>query len=170
FGDTLWTKAYGGISKDEANEVIETSDSDILVIGISVDSSNSNEDIYLLKMRPDGDTLWTKKYGGAGKDFGKSIKETLTHEYVFVGYSNSNTNGDYNEMSTETDTSGTIIWTWDLGGPNDEIVNYITTCNDGWFATCGRFDGSGAGGFYVRFERLQPDGWVPGPSPTFGGF
>jgi hypothetical protein len=167
-GDTLWTKAYGTIDKDEANEVIEASDSMILVIGISVNPNDSNEDIYVLKMLPSGDTVWTKKYGGTGKDFGKSIKETLTHEYVMVGYSSSNTNGDYNELSMKTNTSGNIIWTWDLGGPNNEITNYITTCRDGWFAACGRFDGSGAGGFDMRFEKIQPDGWPPGPYPTFG--
>src|ERR1041385_846538 len=169
-GDTLWTKAYGGISKDEANEVIETSDSIFLVVGIAIDSGNSNEDIYLLKILPGGDTVWTKKYGGAGKDFGKSIKETLTHEYVFAGYSNSNTSGDYNELSIKTDTSGNVLWTRDLGGPNNEIVNYVTTCNDGWFANCGRFDGSGAGGFDLTFEKPQPDGWISGPTPTFGEF
>jgi hypothetical protein len=168
-GDTLWTKAYGGNSQDEAAEVIETSDSVFVALGISVDATNTNEDIYLLKMSQEGDTVWTKKYGGAGKDFGKSIKESLTHQYEIVGYTNSSTAGDYNELSMQTDTSGNVVGAWDFGGPNNEIMNYVAICSSGWFASCGRFDGSGGGGFDMRFTKLQPDGWAPGPWPTFGG-
>jgi hypothetical protein len=166
-GDVVWEKSYGYSLADEANEIIETSDSFFLVIGSSVNQNDLFQDVYMLKLLPDGDTVWTKKYGGAGNDFGKSIKETLNNEYIIAGYSNSTTAGDYNEMTIRTDTSGNVIWTRDLGGPSNEIVNYITTCYDGWFASCGRFDGSGGGGFDMRFEKLQPDGWVS-LSPTFG--
>src|SRR4030042_5820903 len=82
--DTLWTRTYGGSDWDEGYSILETSDGGYLVLGGTA-SFGQNQDIYLIKINSDGDTLWTRLYGSSGYDAGSCIRETSDGGYIITG-------------------------------------------------------------------------------------
>ena len=63
-GDTVWVKSYGGSRSDYFYEIIETSDSNLLVVGrtSSFIPDQSRYAVWAVKMNYYGDTLWSKSY------------------------------------------------------------------------------------------------------------
>lgn len=86
-GDTLWTKTYGGTGKDRCYSVQQTTDTGFVLVGVTesygVDPLNSY-DVYVVKTDANGDTLWTKTYGGIWGDYGQDIKLTTDGGYIIL--------------------------------------------------------------------------------------
>ena len=57
YGDTLWTRTFGGTGFDIAKDIIKIDDTNYLIAG------DLNGKVYLIKIRDDGDTVWTKIIG-----------------------------------------------------------------------------------------------------------
>jgi hypothetical protein len=120
--DTLWTKTYGGPAYDEGYSVCETSDSGYIVAGYTSSFGAGKEDVWLLKTDPNGDTLWTKTYGGPERDQARSVQQTSDGGYIVAGYTYSFGAGEADFWLLKTDADGDTLWTrtygdtgWDLG-------------------------------------------------------
>ena len=91
----LWTKTFGGDLHDGALSVQQTSDGGFLIVGnLGIDSFN--RDIWLIKTNASGDSLWTKTFGGANWDIGRSTEPTSDGGYIICGdfYQSSTNNYD----------------------------------------------------------------------------
>lgn len=86
-GDTLWTKTYGGTVGEMGYAVQQTADSGYIVTGVTYSFGAGGEDVYLIRTDVNGDTLWTKAYGGSGDEFGFSVKQTSDEGFIVVGES-----------------------------------------------------------------------------------
>jgi hypothetical protein len=84
-GDTLWTRTYGGPNEDRAYWVRQTSDEGYIVTGQTYTSSATGYDFRVVKTGPEGDTVWTRTYGGTGWDCGRSGQQTSEGGYIFAG-------------------------------------------------------------------------------------
>ncbi|MFH1160681.1 MAG: hypothetical protein V1733_07020, partial [bacterium] len=73
-GDTVWTKVIGGPGYDATYSVALTDDNGFLVCGTYF-HPGSHSDIWLIRLNPDGDTLWTKQFGGSAYEMGWSVCE-----------------------------------------------------------------------------------------------
>ncbi len=83
-GDTLWTRTYGKEEYSEGgNWVIETTDGGYAITGCTAGTREG--DVWLIKTDENGDTLWTRTYGGEGWDTGSKIIETKDGGYLIVG-------------------------------------------------------------------------------------
>src|SRR3989442_620113 len=106
-------KTYGSsLDMEEGNSVLQTSDNGYIIVGTTPSFSNLNS-IYLVKTDSNGDTLWTKAFGGVnlGYDVGLSIIQTSDSGYALTGYGQSFGMGNYEMFLTKTDMSGNILWT-----------------------------------------------------------
>lgn len=103
-----WQKTYGGAGDDFANRIIITSDNGYLMVGATNSIGEGNFDLYIIKTDINGDTLWTRTYGGAGIDVGYSVKQTTDGSYVIVGRTGSMGNGADDVYLIKTDGSGNI--------------------------------------------------------------
>lgn len=88
-GDTLWTKKYGGNKYDVANSVCQTSDSGFIIAGFTSSFGVMDSDVYLIRTKPNGDTLWTKTYGDNREDIAYSVFQTKDGGFLAGGYSKS---------------------------------------------------------------------------------
>lgn len=114
FGDTAWTKRYGGVGNDFGNSVQQTSDGGFIVAGGSADS------LYLVKMNSTGDTLWTTKHiippiwGDTHSAMGNSVFQTQDGGFVIAGTITNvlvpDTWGNY-AMLVKTNSTGDTLWT-----------------------------------------------------------
>jgi hypothetical protein len=87
-GDTIWTRTYGGAYCDYSRSVEQTTDGGYIITG-HTGVFGVTEDVYLIKTDANGDTLWTRRYGGGGRERGWSVKQTADGGYVVAGWTES---------------------------------------------------------------------------------
>jgi len=127
-GDTLWTKIYGDESSEHSSFVMETSDNGLLIVGDKTNNSTNDKNVYLVKTNSDGDTIWTKQYGGIDSDEGKAAIELAGGEFIIVGTTQSFGAGGSDVYLIKTNSVGDTIWTKTYGGSNDDIgISVINT-------------------------------------------
>ena len=113
-GDTAWTNAFGGTDYDEGRCVRETSDGGYIIAGFTQSFGASIADAYVIRTDVNGDTLWTRTYGGQLWDEFSSIQETSDGGFIMAGYRTlySDPNGgDSDVYLVKTDADGDTLWT-----------------------------------------------------------
>ena len=174
-GDTVWTKRYGTSRPDVPNGLLQIGNGEFFVIGYTT-SAGGDTDNYLLKLNRNGDTLFTKSYGGFGNEDGKEIVATADGKYVFTGGSNSVNFSDNNMELVKIDSSGSVLWTQYYGGPNYESARSVKLCADGGFIVAGTTAPSTtsptASVFLVRTDLSGNSTWtktIGGTNPSYQG-
>ena len=78
-----WAHLYGTDKTDEGNFITQLSDSGYIVVGFTrhqnpyqPDPYDSTEDIYVIRLDQNGDTIWTRQYGTAEAEAGYSAVVT----------------------------------------------------------------------------------------------
>jgi hypothetical protein len=135
--DTLWTKRIGGDSIDVAYDVEELWDGGFAVLGYTNSFALTNYDIWLLRTNSNGDTLWTKTYGGDGDEYGYSLKKTDDGGFILAGKTNSFVAGGFDFYVIRINSIGDTLWTRTFGGINNDICWSIDTTEDGGFVLAG---------------------------------
>ncbi|MCF8277695.1 MAG: T9SS type A sorting domain-containing protein [Flavobacteriales bacterium] len=130
-GDTIWSRSYGGSQWDICNKVLALSDGGFALFGQTYSYGAGDGDFYLVRTDTDGDTLWTKTYGGAGLESGESISLTDEGGFYLTGYSESYGAGKKDAYIIKTDAVGDTIWTRTFGKGEDEYAYGSCTTNDG---------------------------------------
>ena len=116
-GEFLWDKTYGGDEMDRAFTAMQTSDGGYILGGFTASFNVEYFDFYLVKTDPDGDTIWTKTYGGLWQEEIADIEEAADGGYAAVGYTYSfGAGGNPNIYFIKTDANGLIS---DVGGHNN---------------------------------------------------
>lgn len=117
FGDTLWSEKIGspGYGSERINDLIETDDNNLLVIGLTEIGVGSG-DIFVAKYNVAGDTLWTRTYGTAGSDYGVSVIQASDGSFYLSGFTNFNPTGTpTGNFIIKIDSIGSIIWSTMIG-------------------------------------------------------
>lgn len=107
-GTVQWSKTYGSLGDDFINHEIISTTGGYVFVGATTSHGAGNYDLYLLKTDVNGDTLWTKTYGGTGVDAGHSLKQTPDGGYVIVGQTSSKGSGSNDVYLIKTNSSGKV--------------------------------------------------------------
>ncbi len=142
YGESLWTKTYGGAGNDEAYSVQQTSDNGFIIVGYTNSPPAVNYDVYLIKTDSIGDTLWTKTYGGSANDYGYSVKQTAGGGYIITGWTNSFGNG-IDVYIVKTDGDGNFQLDKNYGGTGDDYGRSISPVSDGGYIILGHTNSYG---------------------------
>ena len=116
-GDIIWTKTYGGIYHTKGHSVKQTIDGGYIVAGQKYNNETGN-DVYLIKTNSNGDTIWTKTYGGSANDYGYSVQLTLDGGFIIGGMSYSINNDMMLVYLIKTDENGIITSSTEIPVPN----------------------------------------------------
>ena len=84
-GKLLWEKTFGGFDWDFAYDLEITSDGGFLIVGETHSLGEGNADAYLIRTDKDGNLLWEKTMGGAGKDIAHALISTKDGNFAFCG-------------------------------------------------------------------------------------
>jgi len=145
-GDTLWTRIYGGSDLERAYSVQQTGDGGYVVAGQSNSFGAGLSDVYLLKTDANGDTVWTRTYGGSDWDYGQSVQQTVDDGYIIAGYTSSFGAGGYDLYLIKTDADGNLLWTRTYGGPGYDFGYSVDQTTDGGYILAGYTYSFGVGG------------------------
>jgi uncharacterized delta-60 repeat protein len=169
-GDTIWSKSYGGPNNDWASAIAPTLDGNFIVAGgkdFGYDLSN-NARVYLLKIRPDGDTLWTKTFKGDSSACANAITPTPDGNFIVAGYTASYITGGMKFYLLKINTNGDTLWTKTYGISKTDIAYAITSTPDGNFIVVGRTEIPGTFRCDIYIIKINTDGdtlWTK----TYGG-
>jgi len=160
-GDSLWAHTYGGDQWDEGYSVQQTADGQYIVAGYTESFGAGSMDFYLLKIDADGDTLWTRTYGGSGRDEGRSVHQTTDGGYIVAGYSWSFGAGQSDFYLVKTDANGDTLWTHTYGGTRWDYGRSVQQTADGGYILTGYTDSFGAGGTDLYLVKTAGEAQEP---------
>jgi hypothetical protein len=162
-GDTVWTRTYGGSSSDWANCVQQTADGGYIVAGATWSFGAGSRDFYLVKTDGQGDTLWTRTYGGSDEDIAYCVQQTADGGYIVAGHTYSFGAGYRDFYLVKTSNQGDTLWTRTHGESTDDVAYSVQQTTDGGYIVAGMWRNSH---FYL--EKTNPLGdtlWTH----TYGG-
>ncbi len=157
-GDTMWTRNYGGFDWDEAHCVRQTSDGGYILTGGTYSFGAGGYDVYLIKTDSDGDTSWTRTYGGMMEDAGKSVLEASAGGYILTGSAGSFGAGWNDVYIIRTNASGDTLWTQVHGGAAEDVGYNLQQTSDGGYIIAGETRSFGAGQNDMWLIRLDSEG------------
>lgn len=165
-GAKIWEKAFGGDGDDHGNEVIETSDGGLLVVGEKMVSGF--REVYLIKLNASGNKVWEKTYGQARKDcWGLGIAETADGDFIICGQIGIGLDWDDFAIALliKVDASGGELWrkTYREAGYWHLHFNSIEPADDGGFIICGAMDDDAHADDYFYMVKIDSDGnfeWI----------
>ncbi len=167
-GDTIWTRTYGGALSDVSRSVQECTGGGLIIAGKTNSFGAGYDDVYLIKTDAQGDTIWTKTYGGTLSDDGRSVQECAEGGFIIAGMTSSFGAGWGDVYLIRTDAEGDTIWTKTYGGTNYDWGESVQECTDSGFIIAGMTSSFGAGSWDVYLIKTDSDGdtlWTK----TYGG-
>ncbi len=167
FAQMPFQKWYGGPESDAGLSVIQTTDGDYLISGHTFSFGADSGDVWLLKTDVNGDTIWTKTYGGSRSEEGTSIIQTIDNGYIIAGYTSSyDTLGDI--LLIKTDSAGNTIWSKHYGGILYDCGSSVVQTMNGGFIIAGQTQSYGAGSsdvYLIKTDSIGDTLWTR----TYGG-
>lgn len=119
-GDTLWTRAYGGSDWDMAYSADTLNDSTYVIAGETYSFGNGNMDMYVIRIDQNGDTLWSRTFGGTEDDYARYVYVDRNNNIMLIGTTNSFGAGGSDVYAVYLNTAGDTIWTRTYGTATDE--------------------------------------------------
>ncbi len=148
-GDSLWEKCYRGRNNDRCGQVIRTEDDGFAITGTRLmDDENITLGWWLIITDANGDSLWSRIYGGSHAIQCSSIIQTPDGGFVLAG-----TRGE-DFWLLRTDSDGDSIWSAAFGG--GYCKSLIQTA-DGNFVMAGSANSIGWGGEQFYLVKTTPD-------------
>jgi hypothetical protein len=115
---TTFEKAYGDSDDNFGFDIKQTSDDGYVIAGknfANYPSFSPNDSCFLLRIKPNGDTLWVKKYSSPSFSSISSVIETAEGGFAITGF------GPSYPLVTKTNSSGNILWTF---SHPDSVIYY----------------------------------------------
>ncbi|MGK5092187.1 hypothetical protein WDW89_09290 [Deltaproteobacteria bacterium TL4] len=167
-GKVLWEKTYGGKGTDRVLSMTPTADKGYILAGSTLSQNAKKEEAWIVRLDQDGNLLWEKSYGGNGEDIAYSIIQSRDHNFVFVGTTESNSQGRSDAWMVKLDSQGHLLWEKFFGGAARERAEHLIETHDGQIVFTGYTGSSGQGTNDLWVVKVDADGnklW----DPTFGG-
>ena len=137
FGVTIWTRSIGGNNDDGCWSVEQTLDSGYVMTGFTRSYGAGFNDVYLIKTDANGDTIWTRAYGGRDEDQGNSVQQTFDGGYIVAGFTYSFGAGGEDAYLIKTDANGDTIWTRTYGSSQGDGAYCVQQTPDSGYVICG---------------------------------
>ncbi len=167
-GDTIWTKALGGLNADYGRSILQTADGGFVSAGNTFSFGPGIYNVYLIKISGNGNTLWSRTYGGSDSSNASSIRQTIDGGYIVAGFTTSYGAGSKDVYLIKTNESGDTAWTKTVGGTGSDLGNSALQTIDEGYLIAGSTDSYGAGDYdvyLIKTDAIGDTAWTR----TYGG-
>ena len=133
-GTTVWSEIYDPAFREQAFDVIETSDAGFIIVGSIEEEPGMERDVYLLKINASGKFLWDQKIDGGKDEVGMSITEGHGGGFMIGGKSRDEATGVSEFLLVKVNDEGETEWvkTYGTNEGKDDEVNAITKTANGY--------------------------------------
>ncbi|MBU1920982.1 hypothetical protein KKG66_09060, partial [bacterium] len=87
--DSLWSHTYGGHVTDWCNAVQATADGGYVLAGKTQSFGAGSDDVWMVKTNGDGDSLWSRSFGGSSTEDCAAVLQTADGGYALAGHTSS---------------------------------------------------------------------------------
>ena len=168
-GEAQWNKTYGGAGSDYVYSMVQTGDGGYAMCGWTDSSGAGGFDFWLLKTDAVGNLVWSKTYGGTGReDNATYMVQASDGGYAIIGRTNSFGAGLNDIWLVRTDGAGNMQWNRTYGGTGGEQGMVLALTSEGGFAISGYTNSFGLASIDVWFIKTDATGnmlW----NRTYGG-
>ncbi len=158
-GEVIWAKSFGGLGDEGGSAVRTDALNNVYVMGKFIGNvdfgggemgSIGGQDLFVLKLNPNGDHVWSRQFGGNGDQLGHdlairgnaiAISGVRTQGYAIGGMSPQNLGYLFNDIYVLLLTlDGELIWSKTLGGPGPDAGLGIALDSSGNVVVVGEFE------------------------------
>lgn len=155
-----WEKLFVKKSTDAFRSVTEVPSGGYIAAGYTADSSTSDTNAFVVRLRPNGDTLWTRSINGPNSRKDLFYKVIVSgNGFALCGYSNSfgTTEDAYVAF---LDANGNLVWENTFGTTGRDRAQEIAQTADGGYIVAGYVAPSGNySGFLWKLDANGDSVW-----------
>ena len=116
YGNIVWQKAYIGSKSDVAYAITKVKDYSFIMTGWTNSFSKVGNDIFLIELDENGNTIWQKIYVEGKNDIAFTITKAKDDSFVMAGWTDSFGNGGIDLYVVKVDSKGNKIFERTYGG------------------------------------------------------
>lgn len=148
-GEIEWQRVFGGKESERLlypdSHATETTDGKYIIAChtwsygvVNPDTNSRFSEIWVLKLKPNGDVEWQKTYGEKGSDTAHVVQATSNGGCIIAGASNSWSGSDNPDFWVfKISPTGNIIWQHTYGGEFWDKATSVCITNDNGLAIAG---------------------------------
>ena len=138
-GQEIWSSTFGGLAGevDIAFDIVETSDNGCLMVAKKGAFGPDPEDIWLIMLDQNGDSLWTRTFGDEFVDRGLSLVQTIDGGFSVSGFSYSFETASYDLYLGVFDEDSEFQFSNTYGGFDTDLGVCGSQTTDGGFLVAG---------------------------------
>ena len=158
-GNIEWSHELGGNYWDEAQDIIRLSDNSYIVYG-KKSLSQSNLNMWMMRISSSGDILWQTNHGGNNNDTGTAVSISEDENLIVAtGYSRTSSSASFKFRTWGVDANnGDVLWNKKYGGDEDDKAYGITSSYDGGFIIVGSSDSFNDNYTQLYLVKIDEDG------------
>jgi hypothetical protein len=88
-GNQLWIQTYGGSNWEVGMSLVECTTGGFVIAGGTHSYGTGDEDLWLVRLDPNGNELWNYPLGGTLRDYGMSVIQDSSGGFVIAGVTRS---------------------------------------------------------------------------------
>jgi hypothetical protein len=115
-GDSLWMKTFGNDNAELAPTMIQCRNGDYIILSYISSASLSYWPVYLIRMRENGDTVWTREIAADRTVTPSRMCETMDGGFLITGSANYGYPSGSDVYLVKADSTGDTLWTTHHGG------------------------------------------------------
>ncbi|GAB1308637.1 lipoprotein [Urechidicola sp. KH5] len=174
-GNIIWEVSHGFSGNDQGLSLLETSDNQLLIIGVldvTASGGDGNDrftarhaggDYWAIKLDGNGNKIWRRYFGGSFTDTPYGIAPTIDGGFILAGSSDSTdvdvseNKGNYDYWIVKINANGDLVWERNFGGSQIDEARSIVRSNDGNYVILGD---SRSNDFDITNPRGAADMWL----------
>jgi hypothetical protein len=161
-GDSLWTRTFEcELYWTSGSGVQQTTDGGFIIVGFANSIGGNDRDIWLIKTDSNGDSLWSRRFGGTNDEGGSSVQQTSDGGYILLGTSFSYAHDRSDIWLIKTDSNGDSLWACILNRETYNFGSHLQLTNDGGYIVVGSTSRTEVDNQDVWLIRLNNETLVP---------
>ncbi len=135
----FFAKAVGTSGEERVRCMIQTTDQGFALAGYTMPEypPATDEDVFVVKLNPDGSLAWEKRYRGSGHECAYTILQTTDGGLAVAGYTWSFGADSSDILLMKLNPDGSVAWARRYGGSGQDYCYSMTLTSDGGFAIAG---------------------------------
>jgi hypothetical protein len=167
-GDSLWTRTYFGGGQAKCNGAVAIDDTTFAAVGYRLGADQMHSDAWLVKFNAQGDTLWTRRYGGGDTDIGNKVLPGPSHGFLIAGQTRSTGLGDYDAWLITTDSMGVQQSAQTFGSTSYDAAFAITQGDSGLLMAGRMTEGNAPLGYVISVNPSGALRWARSITDNYG--
>lgn len=156
-GNEEWRRYIGGSHNDAGAAIRQDKGGNYLVL-TTINSATTNSQLSIVKLAANGDSLWTKTYGGDYTETARDLQITQDNGYLIVGGTQPTADAELDGYIVKTDEQGNVLWTKTYTGSSSEIINSVQQTADNGYVMTGSTASTGEGNLDLLVLKTDANG------------